>query len=44
LKAHSARPGFLTEFDRDGPLYEKNGVKVIAFEVDHGDEEMIADV
>ena len=25
------------EFDRDGPVYEKNGVKVIAFEVDHGD-------
>ena len=27
----------VTEFDRDGPVYEKNGVKVIAFEVDHGD-------
>ena len=26
----------VTEFDRDGPVYEKNGVKVIAFEVDHG--------
>jgi ribonuclease Z len=25
------------EFDRDGRVYEKNGVKVIAFEVDHGD-------
>ena len=25
------------EFDRDGLVYEKNGVKVIAFEVDHGD-------
>jgi ribonuclease Z len=25
------------EFDRDGVVYEKNGVKVIAFEVDHGD-------
>jgi ribonuclease Z len=25
------------EFDRDGVIYEKNGVKVIAFEVDHGD-------
>jgi ribonuclease Z len=24
------------EFDRDGVVYEKNGVKVIAFEVDHG--------
>mgnify|MGYP002651028760 CR=1 FL=1 len=27
----------VTEFDRDGLVYEKNGVKVIAFEVDHGD-------
>ena len=27
----------VTEYDRDGPVYEKNGVKVIAFEVDHGD-------
>jgi ribonuclease Z len=27
----------VTEFDRDGVVYEKNGVKVIAFEVDHGD-------
>jgi ribonuclease Z len=27
----------VTEFDRDGMIYEKNGVKVIAFEVDHGD-------
>src|SRR5258707_3550153 len=27
----------VTEFDRDGPVYEKNGVRVIAFEVDHGD-------
>src|SRR5215813_823320 len=25
------------EFDKDGVVYEKNGVKVIAFEVDHGD-------
>jgi ribonuclease Z len=25
------------EFDNDGVVYEKNGVKVIAFEVDHGD-------
>jgi ribonuclease Z len=25
------------EFDSDGVVYEKNGVKVIAFEVDHGD-------
>jgi ribonuclease Z len=25
------------EYDRDGPVYQKNGVKVIAFEVDHGD-------
>ena len=24
------------EFDKDGLVYEKNGVKVIAFEVDHG--------
>ena len=27
----------VTEYDRDGLVYEKNGVKVIAFEVDHGD-------
>jgi ribonuclease Z len=27
----------VTEFDRDGMVYEKGGVKVIAFEVDHGD-------
>lgn len=27
----------ITEFDTDGVIYEKNGVKVIAFEVDHGD-------
>jgi ribonuclease Z len=27
----------VSEFDRDGPVYEKNGVKVVAFEVDHGD-------
>jgi ribonuclease Z len=27
----------VAEFDRDGVVYEKNGVKVIAFEVDHGD-------
>jgi len=27
----------VTEFDRDGTAYEKGGVKVIAFEVDHGD-------
>jgi ribonuclease Z len=26
------------EFDKDGVVYEKNGVRVIAFEVDHGDE------
>jgi ribonuclease Z len=25
------------EYERDGVVYEKNGVKVIAFEVDHGD-------
>jgi ribonuclease Z len=25
------------EFDRDGVVYEKDGLKVIAFEVDHGD-------
>ena len=25
------------EFDRDGVVYEKSGLKVIAFEVDHGD-------
>ncbi len=27
----------VTEFDRDGVVFEKSGVKVIAFEVDHGD-------
>jgi ribonuclease Z len=27
----------VTEFDGDGLVYEKNGVRVIAFEVDHGD-------
>src|SRR3977135_1015368 len=27
----------VTEFDRDGTVYERGGVKVIAFEVDHGD-------
>jgi ribonuclease Z len=27
----------VTEFDGDGTVYEKDGVKVIAFEVDHGD-------
>lgn len=27
----------VSEFDRDGVVYEKGGVKVIAFEVDHGD-------
>jgi ribonuclease Z len=27
----------VAEFDRDGVVYERNGVKVIAFEVDHGD-------
>ena len=27
----------VTEYDRDGLVYEKSGVKVIAFEVDHGD-------
>jgi ribonuclease Z len=27
----------VAEFDRDGAVYEKDGVKVIAFEVDHGD-------
>jgi ribonuclease Z len=26
----------VSEFDRDGVVYEKNGVKVLAFEVDHG--------
>jgi ribonuclease Z len=26
----------VTEFDRDGVVYEQDGVKVIAFEVDHG--------
>ncbi len=25
------------EFDRDGVVYEKDGVRVVAFEVDHGD-------
>src|SRR5205823_9248659 len=29
--------GLAEEFDRDGVVYEKNGVKVIAFTVDHGD-------
>jgi ribonuclease Z len=27
----------VTEFDRDGTVYEQGGVRVIAFEVDHGD-------
>ena len=27
----------VTEFNRDGVVHEKDGVKVIAFEVDHGD-------
>jgi ribonuclease Z len=27
----------VAEFDRDGAVHEKDGVKVIAFEVDHGD-------
>lgn len=27
----------IEEFDNDGIVYEKNGVRVIAFEVDHGD-------
>jgi ribonuclease Z len=27
----------VSEFDADGVVYEKNGVRVIAFEVDHGD-------
>jgi ribonuclease Z len=27
----------VTEFDRDGTVYEKDGVKVVAFEVDHGE-------
>jgi ribonuclease Z len=27
----------VTEFDRDGIVYDKDGVTVIAFEVDHGD-------
>jgi ribonuclease Z len=27
----------VAEFDRDGVVYENNGVKVTAFEVDHGD-------
>jgi ribonuclease Z len=27
----------VTEFDRDGVVYEQDGIKVIAFEVDHGD-------
>jgi len=34
------RPGVaidVTEFDRDGIVYEQHGVRVIAFEVDHGD-------
>jgi ribonuclease Z len=27
----------VSEYDRDGLIYDQNGVKVIAFEVDHGD-------
>lgn len=27
----------VSEYDRDGVVYEKNGVKIIAFEVDHGE-------
>lgn len=27
----------VSEFDRDGIVYDRNGVRVIAFEVDHGD-------
>jgi ribonuclease Z len=27
----------VTEFEQDGAVFEKNGVKVVAFEVDHGD-------
>src|SRR5215472_13093088 len=27
----------VSEFDSDGVVYERNGVRVIAFEVDHGD-------
>jgi ribonuclease Z len=27
----------VTEFDRDGVVYDRDGVRVIAFEVDHGD-------
>ena len=27
----------VSEYNRDGVVYEKNGVKAIAFEVDHGD-------
>jgi ribonuclease Z len=27
----------VAEFDRDGAVYEKDGVKITAFEVDHGD-------
>jgi ribonuclease Z len=27
----------VSEFDRDGIVYEEGGVKLIAFEVDHGD-------
>ncbi len=27
----------VSEFDRDGVVYEQDGVRVIAFEVDHGD-------
>jgi ribonuclease Z len=27
----------VTEYDRDDLVYERNGVKVIAFEVDHGE-------
>jgi ribonuclease Z len=27
----------VTEFDCDGVVHDKNGLRVIAFEVDHGD-------
>ena len=27
----------VSEYNRDGVVYEKNGVKAIAFEVNHGD-------
>ena len=27
----------VSEFDGDGTVYERNGVRVVAFEVDHGD-------